>query len=152
MSSHRRVWASERVDVDTEQPGGGAPRDVLPLLTLEVKDKAREVVHELRQHRQTELSVDLVGVGHLRVDVGGDGITPVAKTPSWATAKDRAGIKTSALSSPPAQPSEQPAHDHRWGVGRMTLDTARFQQLVNDGVITRKVLQQALDQLRYMGR
>ena len=34
----------------------------------------------------------------------------------------------------------------------MQLDTACFQQLVQEGVITRRVLQQALDQLRYMGR
>jgi hypothetical protein len=86
------------------------------------------------------------------VDIGGDGITPVAATPSWATAKDRAGIKTSALSSPPKQQAKPPAHDHRWGVGRMTLDSKRFQQLVQEGVITKRVLQQALDQLRYMGR
>lgn len=80
------------------------------------------------------------------VDIGGDGLSPVAEPPGWVTERDRAGMKRSALTQ-----SSQ-THDHRPGLGKMVLDAARFGQLVKEGAITLPMLQQMMEQLRYYGR
>jgi len=80
------------------------------------------------------------------VDIGGDGLTPVAETPGWATDRDRAGIKQSPLTQPGH------THDHRRGLGRMELDAQAMTQMVREGGVTLPMLQQALEQLRYYGR
>jgi hypothetical protein len=107
-------------------------------------------------------------------DVDGDGITPVATMPGWATERDIAGVKRSPLTSSThgqthAHPDGEagqthphegdhthahrapPAHDHSRGLGRMRVDTQSLMKLVREGVITKEVVQRALDQLRYLG-
>ena len=99
------------------------------------------------------------------VDTDGDGaITPLAKMPSWATAKDRAraGIKTSALTQPQRASQSASAggsanaaassstHDHRIGLGRLRRDSRQLLQLLRAGKLKRSDIQRALQKLRYL--
>jgi hypothetical protein len=87
------------------------------------------------------------------VDVDGDGLTPVAPTPGWAPESAVEGQQSNALKSNDTNHDhDHPGHDHSVGLGRLRLDARRFRQMVSDGVITKEVMQKAMDQLRYLGR
>ena len=89
------------------------------------------------------------------IDVGGDGLTPVAKLPPWATAKDKAEAKldggSSKTTSAPLSRGAKghPAHNHTYGLGRLR-DDARKTSLPSGGKLTMEQLQRAMNSLRYL--
>lgn len=109
------------------------------------------------------------------VDIGGDGLTPVASLPTWATPKDVAAAMPQALTVAPGDPNAHaasaqpgasqpgaaqanamgstndrvlPVHDHSRGLGRMTAEARDFLKLGAQGKLPNDLLQRAYEMLR----
>ncbi|MFH1131138.1 MAG: hypothetical protein V1754_07370, partial [Pseudomonadota bacterium] len=75
------------------------------------------------------------------VDIGGDGITPVAPRPSWAKEENRTSSNTNALTS---QRQNEFGPENGPGLGRMRQDAASFMEAARQGQISTETWRIAL--------
>jgi hypothetical protein len=84
------------------------------------------------------------------VDVGGDGFTPLAPLPGWATPKDRQLVTGASALTEAGASGKAPAHDHHQGLGRLRGEAHEFMHRVRRGELTEEMILKAVNALRYL--